>query len=107
MSDPILRETNPFPDLLLVVLTICNVIALLPATIVAVFALAVSAAFWGEPSAKSALTTALLVSLPILHVGGPMLTWFRRGWPFEIRVVCLVLPLVYMALAARILNFEL
>lgn len=98
MSDPILRETNPFPDLLLVVLTLCNVIALVTTTVAGLFLLAMGAGRWLDQfTVESVLGTVLFVAVPILLVVGPVLTWIKRSWPFEMRVAFVVLPLAYLA----------
>lgn len=100
MREPVLRETNPVPDLLLVVLTLCNVVALVPTTMMGFFVFAAGAAYWSHLSSELASATMLYVSIPLLHIGGLLLTWFNRSWPFEARVVCVLLPLGYLALVA-------
>lgn len=98
MSDPILRERNPFSDLLLVVLTLFNVIALVPTTVAGLFLIAMGGGRWLEQfTVESVLGTVLFVAVPILLVVGPVLTWCKRSWPFDVRVVLLVLPLAYLA----------
>ncbi|MCX7357523.1 MAG: hypothetical protein NT015_05190 [Alphaproteobacteria bacterium] len=99
MREPVIRETNPFPDLLLVVLTLCNVIPTAPATIVALWLLAFG---WWAPTA---LVVALAVAaIPILHVAGPVMAWSNRSWPFEGRLICVLLPLFYLALVTSIMT---
>lgn len=101
MSDSILRQTNSFPNLLLVTLTLCNVIALVPSTMMGLFVLAAGVAYWSHPTSELASATMLYVSIPLLHIGGPLLAWFNRSWPSAAKVVCLLLPLAYLGLVAR------
>ncbi len=98
VSKPALRETNPFPDLLLVVLTLCNLIPLAPATMLALWMLAGGDTGWGEPKVRTVLVTASIAAIPILHVAGPVLAWSNRRWSFEARLICVSLPLGYLAL---------
>ena len=97
MSDPSLRATNPFPDLLLVVLTLCNVIALAPTALFALFVLAVVIGWSGFASEPSWFALMVIVA-PILHAAGPLLAWQNRGWRFDLRVICLTAPLGYLIL---------
>ncbi len=102
MDKPVLRETNPFPDLLLVTLTLCNLIPIVPATLVALWVLVGGDVGWGEFNVRALLVAASVAAIPILHVAGPVLTWSNRGWPFEARLICVSLPLAYLAIVTSL-----
>jgi hypothetical protein len=96
-DEPTFRGTNPFPELLLVVLTLSNLVPLAQAGMMALVVLA-GVIGWSGLSFESISMALLVVAAPVFHVVGPLLTWLNRRWRYDLRLILVTAPLLYLAL---------
>jgi hypothetical protein len=99
-------ERRSVREIVLVVLALLSALPFPIAVFVALYIAGGADSGWGEtPRSEAIATTSLFVMLPVLQIVGPLLGLLMwKSWSYTARLVCVLLPIIYLALLPMLLD---